>query len=505
MFPSARFLVRPSALCLLVVALAASPAPARSVVQVRGSADVTDPEGGAFWTTVTLQTVLAGRRVAISAYDHEVIPRVLLMRRNGSVRLLPEFDGPLDLPAITFYRFAPHAYAVGGQTQAIAASSTLLVVANSYSTRNSDFGGYRVGGFHRPPGRWHRCPGIAELFAIPLAVSGSAFAHPICDAKSIGVVVRDLRRRGSPARRLKPPAGYRLGQLDLPSVKMAGRFLALRSGEYSKGVLQVFDWRSGREVYRVPPSELSDDFGFSVQPDGKVAITQRDIAPVETSCERHTRIAWYSPREPWPHTLPYRPCGPELAMARDRIVYPGSAGLGSALFMTDTRGRKPLRLSGMLGYWDPSLPPFDFDGTRIAYGQTACIDERVVRDKIRSIARRGYLRAMTCPLQFAGRNGIDEGWGGTISVRVRCPAGCKGAWSIDTVGRHHRMLVDGGDFRLPPGIGTLHSVESALPQKYASRKPAHRRVRLVIRAQQPNGPDRTATRTITILTTRLAK
>jgi hypothetical protein len=73
------------------------------VVHVRGRIDVRGPDGE-LWTNTTLQTALAGRRAVISAYDDDVIPHVLLMRRDGSLRALPRYDGPLRMPAITFTR-----------------------------------------------------------------------------------------------------------------------------------------------------------------------------------------------------------------------------------------------------------------------------------------------------------------------------------------------------------------------------------------------------------------
>jgi hypothetical protein len=311
-----------------------------------------------------------------------------------------------------------------------------------------------------------------------------------------------------PPRRLYPPAGYRLDQLDLPTVDMAGHFLALRSATSLRGLLQVFDWRTGREVYRVPPSELSNDFSFALQRDGKVVVTQRDnSAPSEpTNCEFHTPLTWYSPAEPHAHALSYRPCGPDLRMARGRIVYRGPGRLGSMLWMTDLRGRPPLRLSGtpwVLGFIEDLHPPFDFDGRRIAYGEPGCVDERVVRETVAAIARRGYLHGMTCPARFAGRDPISERHNGKLTAKIACTSGCTGSWEVDSLGRHPETLVDGGNFRVPAdATRVLTSAESALPRYQSRRERRRRQVRVVVTVEQPSGSIKTIARTVTILTTR---
>jgi hypothetical protein len=490
---------------LLLFALATPAAAARDVVHVHGRADVVDPDDpAATWVNITFQTAFAGRRVAISAYDRRAVPRVLLLRQDGSLRRLPEFDGPIPEPTITFYEIEPHTFEIGGQSMTIAASNSLLLVGNNYSTRSRDFSGYRVGDFQGSVGRWNRCDGLGNAYPNVIAVSGRAFAHAFCDPERLGVAVHDLGRPGSRPRRLGPPAGYRVDDLELLSAEMAGRFLAVRWGYRAGGVLQVFDWRSGREVYRLPPTEIVSDFSFALQRDGKVAVTQKDYTSEPTNCDRHTRFAWYSPSEPRAHPLPYRPCGPDLRMARDRIVYRGPGRFGTMLWMTDIHGRAPLRLSGtpwVLGGFDDLLPPFDFDGKRIVYGEPGCVDERVVRDSVAAIARRGYLHGMTCPVRFVGRHPISQTRDGRVAARIACPNGCTLFWWVDDVERRGATLLAGGDLKLPAGTTrTLRSSHTALPHN--GRKPRRRRVRVVITAEQPSGAVKTIARTVTILTTR---
>jgi hypothetical protein len=77
---------------------------------------------------------------------------------------------------------------------------------------------------------------------------------------------------------------------------VAGRYAAWQIGQS----IVVWDWQLNREAYRVQdPSSDTDPFrrlSLDVQADGKVAFTYLTRAG--------TRIAWASPQEPFPHTLP---------------------------------------------------------------------------------------------------------------------------------------------------------------------------------------------------------
>lgn len=495
-----------AAVALLVSAI---PAAARDVVTVHGRAEV-HAEDGTIAELAGLETVLAGGRVVIGAYDDDSVPRVQLMRRDGSLRSLTAFDAPVRLPAVTFDPTGPNSGDIGGSDQSIAASGRLLLVADSWAGHGRKGSGYRIGGFDGRASRFHYCRGFGESDQFPIAVSGRAYARLACDPRARGVVVQDLERPDRPAGRFDPPRGYRLAAPEgQRPVAMAGRYLALSSFSYPRSrALQVFDWRSGREVYRVPPAALADELSFGLQSDGKIVITQTDEGgPDGSSCEPHTPLAWYSPSEPTAHPLPYRPCAHGLAIARGRIVYrgPGEFG-GSALYMTDVHGRPPVRLSGSPWVTDggfDELQPFDFDGTRIAYGEPVCLDQRVVRDTIGAIERRGYLRAVTCMARFAGRHPVEEWEDGTIAVRIRCPSGCDGDWWIETAGPHPRGVLTGGEVRVPSGTTqVLRSSQSAFPRGRAGHRPHRVRVRVIVSIAEPGGTYRRFTRTATIRTTR---
>jgi hypothetical protein len=483
----------------------AAPAGARDVAHVHGMAEVHAYDGTAADLT-GLPLVLAGGRVVTGVYGDRAVPRILLMRHDGSLRALTAFDPPVDVPAITFERAGPNRTDVGGSDEALAASGSLLLVANSWGTQKTSGSGYRVGDVDGDDARFHRCRGVGGSWPPAIAVSGRAFAHDVCGPPGGGVVVRDLARPNASPRRFEPPGDYRVDHVTPSGVRMAGRYLALASSFGRRGMLQVFDWRTGREIYRVPPTALDSAFSFALQSDGKVVVNQPDHGQPDTSvCEGHAPLRWYSRREPRPHVLPFRPCAEDVAMARGRIVYRGPGEEGTALWMTDTSGRPPLRLSGPPWVTDgiDFLEPFDFDGRRVAYGEPACVDERVVRDTVAAIERHGYLRAVSCTARFAGRRPVEEWEDGTIAVRVRCPSGCEGNWAIRTAEPHGRLLLDGGGLHVPRGTTQIQrSVESALPRRRAGRKPRRVRVRVVLYVVQPGGTYRRFTHTTTIRTTR---
>lgn len=493
---------RAAAVLLVLFLLGAGPAAARDVVHVRGLAEVQSPFGE-LATFAALGTALAGPRAVISSVDENAVPHMFLMRRDGSLRPMPRYDGPLAMPALTFIPRGPNSGDLGGQTAGVAASSSLVLTTNVYSFARGTSAGYRVGGFHGRPSQWRRCYGLQRAFSV--AVSGSAYAHLQCHGPDLGVVVRDRRRPGLRRRLFAPPHYDPSSQS--PAVQMAGRYLALRSTARHtyRGLLQVFDWRKGREVYRVRLPK--GGFSFDIQSDGKVAVVKPAIdsdAPV--TCDLQAPVAWYSPSEPRAHVLPSRVCGPDVAIARDRIVYRGPGSFGSVLWMTNVHGGPPVRVSGspwMIDFIVDLLPPFDFDGRRIVYGEPGCADERVVRDDVRAIARRGYLRAAICPIRFAGPSPIVERPDGRIAVTVECPQGCRGGWWVADAEHPDRLLVSGGDLQLPRGqVRTLVSDESALPRRLAGRTPQRRRVRVVLTADQPIGTTKTTVMETTIRTTR---
>jgi hypothetical protein len=491
--------------CLLLLGASASGAQARDVVHLRGRADVRGPSGETA-TLTDLEAVLAGERVLIAAYDRNAIPRVRLMRRDGSLIQLRQYDGPLRMPAITWTMAGRNTDLIAGHDAHIAASGSVALAVHDYSAAHAELSGYRVGGFHGRPSDWRRCYGLQRDTTI--AVSGTAFAHPTCHGPDASITVRDLRHPRRRPRRFAPPKGH--GGLE---VRMGGRFLALASFRYgsrgSSRVLQVFDRDSGREVYRVPREDLRQSFSFALQSDGKVVVAQYDLNPpasVPASCDYHAPLAWYSPAEPTAHELPYRPCGPDLALARDRIVYRGQNRIGTILYLTDVRGRPPMRLNAMPWAQDfvfDRLPPFDFDGSRIVYAEPDCANERIVRDTVAAIERRGYLGRVRCPVRFAGRNPVGQRRDGRVTATIACPSGCRASWHVRSAGERPRELLDGGKARLAPGRRTLLSRGTALPRRYSDRKPRRRPVDVVVYVEQPDGTYTHETHRTTILTTRL--
>jgi hypothetical protein len=482
--------------CSAVVAVPlalAGDAGARIVVPVRGDL-VHDTEIGEL-TLSNNNVALAGSDVVFTQYGRLAIPEVRLLRRDGSVRTLAQFAGPLRVPGytVTEKRVRSAAF-IGGQSLDVAASGSNLLVLYRYESASGVVEGYRAGRLSGRAPPWVRC---REWVEVP-AVSGLATAYVGCERKN-AVAVRD---GGEEPRWFTAADGW-----VVHDIALAGRFLAIHSAPpccepADRQLLQVFDWRSGQEAYRVPGSFEE----MALQADGKAVVSEDIPARVVPNCGDPRSLTWYRPEEPGvAHVLSARACGwggRGLAIARDRIVFRRPAGNGSLLWMTDVSDRAPLQLSD--GPWatpgGDNAPPFAFDGTRIAYLTGDCTRQRLVRDTVRAIETNGPGRSPTCPVRFAGP--IRQLGDGRLEIEVVCPRGCIGSWDVMREdGR--KQLIPGDYFRLRPGVRTtLRSSGSAFPARYRGRARLRRRVPVTVWADQPDATERRAIRRTTVVTTR---
>jgi hypothetical protein len=250
----------------------------------------------------------------------------------------------------------------------LAASRSLLAFERSYPSC--------------PPERGRVCPQAEDALAGPLAgpfrtlvgartcslttaanslaLDGglAAYLELDCARGRVRVVVRDLARRRRPL--VLRDAAVAGGCCR--DVSIAGRYVAWSDAR--GGEVVVFDRVTGRVAYRARIGRGADiDAGFDLQRDGKLAVAYRRNAAAPVS---PTTVAWFSPRAPRAHVLPFPGRDTRVRIADDRIALERFlTPTKSALVVTDLAGHArtlarfapPLRLQSR----------FDFDGQHIAW------------------------------------------------------------------------------------------------------------------------------------------
>ena len=281
--------------------------------------------------------------------------------------------------------------AVGASDRYVAVGVSSVAIFDDGSDEQR-YPGPAVVAVSRPDGR--RIVRIAQCRAreFPtVRVDGSTVAYlgGGCDPDNIGV--RDMRTGAS--RIIRPPRDSWFYD-----VKVAGRYVA-GALEGGGGGVAVYDWRSGRRIYRAPHASE----GFSLASDGAVA----DVAPrPETGCP-YGDARWFSPADPRPHVLPGAGCDDDVLIAPGRIL--GSRfvdsvpdqGVRSEYFVADLLGRK--RTAMFMAQIAPTYAryPVYFDGRRVGYSTPSCDGgERIVVDTVKELARGGPVPGETCRLSL---------------------------------------------------------------------------------------------------------
>jgi hypothetical protein len=195
-----------------------------------------------------------------------------------------------------------------------------------------------------------------------LALDGglAAYLELDCARGRVRVVVRDLARRRRPI--LLRDAAVSGGCCR--DVSIAGQYVAWDDAR--RGEVVVFDRVARRVAYRARigrGASVDVDLSFDLQRDGKLAVAYRRNAAARAS---PTTVAWFSPRAPRAHVLPFAGRAARVRIADDRIAFERFlTPTRSALVVTDLGGRAqtlarfapPLRLQSRL----------DFDGRLIAW------------------------------------------------------------------------------------------------------------------------------------------
>lgn len=173
----------------------------------------------------------------------------------------------------------------------------------------------------------------------------------------------------------KPPRTLVRKADGLDEVRIAGNFIAARSGERAT----IYDARLGEVVYRARlPSYFSR---IDLQADGKMVAVW-----VLTGGSGATGAAWYSQDEPWKHALPLRPVVFHeheehlqrvlVRLAGDRVALESERSPGkSALVVADLEGR----VVEEVARFDKSqlrVRDFDFDGKRLTWASQEVLDAK---------------------------------------------------------------------------------------------------------------------------------
>lgn len=397
----------------LVLALTAC-APAAAVTHLGGVSDTADDPGALAVTPRALIYSSAGDEEPYGIFEQRAERRVRRLRQFESLRALR--------PRLRYDEVVR-----GIQ---LAASSSLIAVAVSTvgvfvdGAEDSSDPGPSALDVAAPTGRAIRIQSCRAAELGPVAVSGRTVAYvgAGCDNARAGIGVRDIA--SGAARVLRPPAAGRFWDVQLAGRHMAG---AVEGGS-SDGDVIVYDWRRGRELYRIPGPP------FALQDDGKVATLGGAPQP---GCDVGD-ARWYSPAEPRAHVVPERGCFDDwVFMAHDRILSsrflsaPVARGdlAQSDFVVSDLAGSDTMPLFTAQAGSSLLRVPVYFDGTRVGYSTPGCdARDRMVVDTVDHLARTGPVGQELCtvslkrvPAQVKVRGRLHR-----FVLEFACRHGCEG-------------------------------------------------------------------------------
>lgn len=113
----------------------------------------------------------------------------------------------------------------------------------------------------------------------------------------------------------RPHTVHVVGRYPTGPIQLAGPYLAWREFEFFLDHIVVWDWQTGRELYRwTPPDEAG--LNFDLQADGKLAVTYQPDRSRALG-----RVGWVSPQEQFFHPLPDISDFSGVFIRDDRIAY----------------------------------------------------------------------------------------------------------------------------------------------------------------------------------------
>lgn len=192
----------------------------------------------------------------------------------------------------------------------------------------------------------------------------------------------------------KPPRVVVPRPKAVDDVRIAGNFIAARSVSWEW--VAVFDLRSGKQVYEVRSPAYA---AIDLQADGKlVAVWRRR--------PEGTTAAWFSPAEPWKHTIPISPVLVHpyethvtriaVRLANDHVAFERQVTPEkSELVVADLNGKVVQRVADF-DKKRARVADFDFDGKRLTWATQEVVK---VTKECHRISEAGH---MACFERYAG-------------------------------------------------------------------------------------------------------
>jgi hypothetical protein len=486
----------------LAVALhAASPATARTVF---------DPAPQVYERTVT-----PGGLFYAYGQDEERV-RVFVQPAAGPRRRLAQFD---RLDRVRPGRDA-HADAVDRLVELAASRSLVAAAVYTYAVYFEGASDFKAPGPSAvdaapPDGPAQRLAKCAKGTLRGVTVDGRTVAYLGADCAEDGAIAVHDTATGERFV-VHPPAGRAFAYFDL-----AGRYLAVLSvlrtdfpGEPDDPQLGVYDWRTGAQLYTLPPPD-----GFAIAADGTL-VTEQD-ARRDAACMADG-LAWHSLADPAPHPLAGRACQDDLLVAGDRVLWSRRVSdrrtdaeredqarlVEFDYAVTDLAGEHAQRLfppstaDRFVGY------PVYFDGARVGYARPRCDGrETIVVDDVGFLERTGPPALDTCPilLREVPRR-IQLRPHGDFTIQLRCPRGCQGRVRLfdPARGRHLRFpnFVDSKFLRLdevPPGGRPRVRVKLEKADRGRLARAGRLELQLRVESFQPDGRSLNRSAPLTVL------
>lgn len=292
--------------------------------------------------------------------------------------------------------------------------SARKLALNQQSFSGSDIsesitGGLRAGPRAGPLTRIFRCSrgdqiGFTGGLSL-LALDGDRVAYdgtPCADSRRLAV--RDLE---SGQTQVVPHAAV----ASVSSIALSGRYLGyLRSDD---GV-EVYDYLTGARLYAWDAPADRAVLAFGLDSDGRAAVITRARSADPATCDTEA-IAWLS-TDGQAHDLIGSPCGAEVTIDGDQIVYPTATRIESV---------SPDGTQGMIAlFGSVAHQAFDSDGKRVALATATCgggwaIYRQPVAAENSYLAGQARCEAHVAATRLHTRNGV-------VAVMLRCPRACAG-------------------------------------------------------------------------------
>jgi hypothetical protein len=229
--------------------------------------------------------------------------------------------------------------------------------------------------------------------------------------------------------------------------------------------LTVYDWRSGQAVITLAgPGSLD---GASLDRQGRlVVIQQPPNSPRTTPCSAFgaETLAWLSPSAPFEHPIAATPCGHNLDVLGDMLIFPrlleshpGPTGdvTDEALTSLSVTGVQQLVSPAQAGTGDlDGAASFTTDGEIEMY-RTGCGDATQIEFYTLAQVLRGITPTPRCPLVIDPH--ARQLHHSSIAITLHCPRGCAGRLTLKTTTGKPIALTRATayPFELDPGQTTV--------------------------------------------------